>query len=125
MGVGDPLEAAYPIATAFTLDAADWHLVGDGLILASVDMQFDVLLREGGTDHPIATFTHHFDVPSGSQGQDAVPLDADAAGLAAEAHAGDLLVLRMTATRAPPGPAYLPNADGPHTNGRIPSLTLP
>jgi hypothetical protein len=74
---------------------------------------------------PVARFSHHFDPPAGSQAFNAVPLDADAAGTAVAASAGDLLVLRMTAVQAAPGSAYIPNGDGSHTSGRIPSLTLP
>lgn len=128
MGVGDPLEATYVLAGPVA--AGVWQLVGDGLILAAVDMQFDVLWRSGLGDQQneqlIVSFRHHFDPPTGSHAYDAVPLDANAAGAAAAAVRGDRLVLRMTATQAASsGPAYLPNADGPHTHGRIPSLSLP
>ena len=124
MGVGDPLEASYTLAGPIA--AGSWHLIGDGLILATVDVRFDVLWRSSAGDHVIATFTNHFVQPTGAQAFNAVLLDADAPGVAAAAVAGDLLVLRMTATASmASGPAYIPNADGPHTNGRIPSLTLP
>ena len=124
MGVGDPLEATYPLTGPVA--AGTWHLVGDGLILAAVDMQFEVLWRSGQGDHLIVSFQHHFDPPTGSQAYSAVPLDADAVGADVAAAAGDSLVLRMTATQsASAGPAYIPNADGPHTHGRIPHLSLP
>lgn len=122
MGVGDPLSATYKLVGPIAAGA--WHLVGDGLILASVDMQFDVLWRSGGNDQPIVSFSHHFDVPAESYY--AAPLDADAAGAAVPARAGDLLVLRITAlSSASPGSAYIPNFDGSHTKGRIPALSLP
>jgi hypothetical protein len=125
VGVGDPLEAAY--ALTGTIPAGRYHLVGDGLILIAVDMQFDVLVRPAtGPDRVLATFTHHFDPPTGPNAGAAVLFDGDADGLAADATAGDQLVLRMTATNAARlGSAYLPNADGPHTKGRIPSISLP
>lgn len=124
MGVGDPLEATYTLAGPIA--AGSWHLVGDGLILTAVDMQFDVLWRNGGNDQLIVRFSHHFDPPSGAQAFDAVLFDGDAAGAAVPASAGDLLVLRMTAlASAASGPAYIPNADGSHTRGRIPALSLP
>jgi hypothetical protein len=123
VGVGDPLEATYPLVGP--IHGGNWHLVGDGVILSPVDMQFDVLWRTSTGDQPIVRFSHHFDPPTGAQAYDAVPLDADATGAAFAATSGDLLVLRMTAVQASPGPAYIPNADGPHTSGRIPSLTLP
>lgn len=124
MGVGDPLEATYMLAGPIA--AGPWHLVGDGLILTAVDMQFDVLWRSGGTDQPIVRFSRHFDPPAGAQAFDAVSFDGDAVGTAVPASAGDLLVLRLTAlTSASAGPAYIPNADGSHTRGRIPALSLP
>jgi len=121
LGVGDPLEASFELAGP--IGAGSWHLVGDGLVLAAVDMRFDVLWRHGGTDTLVVRFDHHFDPPAG---YDAVPLDADAVGVAVAAQPGDRLVLRMSATQsATSGPAFIPNADGTHANGRIPSLTLP
>lgn len=87
-------------------------------------MRFDVLRRAGGSDEIIVSFTHHFDPPA--EGFDAVRYEADAAGAAVDAAAGDLLVLRVTAVQSSgAGPAFIPNADGRITNGRIPSLTLP
>lgn len=78
-----------------------------------------------GADHPIASVTHHFDPqPSGF---DAVPFEADLAGAAARAKPNDRLVLRFSAagTQPPPAVLFIPNSDGAHTGGRIPSLTLP
>ena len=122
MGVGDPLEASYGINAP--LPAGKWHLVGDGVVLSAVDMQFDVLLRSGGMDKVIVSFMHHFDVPADSS--QVVPFDGDAEGPEVTASVGDLLVLRMTAQNAAkPGPAFVPNSDGSYANGRIPSLTLP
>lgn len=69
--------------------------------------------------------THHFDPqPSGFM---AVPFEADLPGAAAKAQANDLLVLRFSAQGAQPPPAvlFIPNSDGAHAGGRIPSLTLP
>jgi hypothetical protein len=121
VGVGDPLEATYPLSGPIV--AGTWHLVGDGLVLLPVDMRFDVLRRGAGPDEVIVSFSHHFDPP---EGFDAVRYEADAAGSAVAAAPGDVLVLRMTAVQSTgSGPAFIPNADGGHTNGRIPSLTLP
>jgi hypothetical protein len=99
-----------------------WHLVGDGIALAPLDMRFDVLWRSGGTDRMVVSFQHHFDPTKDSS---AARFDADASGQAVAAKAGDLLVLRMTANSSIAGAAYIPNADGEHANGRIPSITLP
>jgi hypothetical protein len=99
-----------------------WHLVGDGIALAPVDMRFDVLWRSGGVDRVVVSFLHHFDPMRDAS---ATRLDLDANGEAAPAKAGDLLVLRMTASSTIAGAAFIPNADGEHANGRIPSITLP
>ena len=92
-------------------------------MLAPVDVRFDVLRRGAGPDALIVSFSHHFESPAG---YDAVAYEADAAGIAVAAGPGDRLVLRMTAVQAGSnGPVFIPNADGAHTHGRIPSLTLP
>ncbi len=121
MGVGDPLEAAYPLNRPIA--AGSWQLVGDGAILAAVDMQFDVVWRSDGKEQVIVSWQHHFDVAP----EDAVvPFDGAADGAAVPAAAGDLLVLRMTANQSTAtGAVYVPNGEGSHANGRIPSLTLP
>lgn len=96
------------------------------MIIDPADVTFDILWRDAaGTDHPIASVMHHFDPqPSGFA---AVPFAADVQGVAAKAAANDTLVFRFTAQGAQPAPAilYIPNSDGAHTGGHIPSLTLP
>jgi hypothetical protein len=121
VGIGDPLEASH--ALVGPLPAGAWHLVGDGVALSAVDVQFDVLWRSSAGDQTVASFAHHFD-PALSGVADRY--DGDATGAAVPAASGDLLVLRMTAVPpTAPGPAFVPNADGSHAGGRIPSLTLP
>ena len=97
------------------------------MVFEPVDVTFDVLWRDAGNvDHPIVSFTKHFDPqPSGF---DAVLYDDNALGAQVNAKANDQLVLRMS---APPGGfpdgtmLWLPNGDQEKTNGRDPSLTLP
>ena len=91
-------------------------------MLKSVDVTFDVIWRGSGGDRVVVSFSHHFDPPAGF---DAVPFEADATGAEVPARDGDRLVLRWTAAGASSGPAFIPNADGANTNGRIPSLKLP
>ena len=125
IGPGGSLEA--PFLLAGPIKAGSWHLVGDGVVFQSTDITFDVLWRDAGNnDHPIVSFTHHFDpMPSGFN---AVLYEDDAAGVAAPAKSNDQLVLRMS---APPGGypdgtmLWIPNGDGASTMGRDPSLTLP
>ena len=129
MGVGDPLEAAYKLRGA--VSAGSWHLIGDGEILEPCDIRYDVLwrtARAGSPDVILATFSHHYDVPTDAGTiYDAVPYEADAVGIAAPASPGDRLVLRYTVTsQHPPGTRqFIPNGDGAFSHGRIPQLVLP
>ena len=124
LGPGGSLEAAYLLTGP--IKAGSWHLVGDGIVLDPVDITFDVLWRDAGGDHPVVSFTHHFDPPSA--GFNAVLYEADAAGVAAKAKSNDQLVLRMTAAPGsypPDTMLWIPNGDAEQTHGRDPSLTLP
>ncbi len=128
MGVGDSLEAALPLAGP--IKAGSWHLIGDGIVLFSADVRFEVIWRHGGSDTSIVEWEHHFD-PSTSDGSDkfdATAYDADGSGAAVPAKSGDLLVLRWSVD-APdgglPGTEFIPNGDGTASKGRVPSLILP
>jgi hypothetical protein len=112
------------------IKAGPWQLIGDGIIVVSVDVQYDVIWRPAGSDGgandvTIATFSHHFDPQP--VGFDAEALDGAADGIAADAAPGDQLVLRftVTATSDPTRHGFIPNGDGVNTHGRIPSLILP
>lgn len=127
MGVGDSLEATFPLVGP--IPAGSWHLVGDGIVLASCDLEFDVIWRHG-SDTTLASFSHHFDPRTAPPKFDATQFEADAPGLSAQAAAGDQLVLRFTASVMADAGAgvvdvYIPNGDGANAHGRIPSLTLP
>ena len=124
LGPGGSLEASYLLSGP--IKAGNWHLVGDGIVFESTDVTFDVIWRNGAGDHPIVSFTRHFDPqPSGF---DAVLYDDNALGAAVDAKANDQLVLRMS---TPPGTypdgtmLWDPNGDEEVTHGRDPSLTLP
>jgi hypothetical protein len=125
IGPGGSLEAAYLLSGP--IKAGNWHLVGDGIVFQPVDVTFDVLWRDSGNvDHPIVSFTHHFDPqPSGFN---AVEYEDNALGVAAKAKGNDQLILRMSAAAGtyPDGSMlWIPNGDGPNAQGRDPSLTLP
>ena len=125
IGPGGSLEAAYLLSGPIT--AGSWHLVGDGIVFQPVDVTFDVLWRDAGNvDHPIVSFTHHFDPqPSGFN---AVEYEDNAPGVAAKAKGNDQLILRMSAAAGtyPDGTMlWIPNGDGANAQGRDPSLTLP
>lgn len=125
MGVGYPLEAAYTLFGP--LPAGNWHLVGDGIVLAPADLTFEILWRHGGSDTSLVSFQHHFDPLTGTAKFDATPYSADGAGEAAPAARGDLLVLRISAEGVDAGiqNVYIPNGDGDAAHGALPSITLP
>jgi hypothetical protein len=125
VGIGNPLEASFTLKGP--VRAGTWHLVGDGIVFQSVDVQYDVLWRPSGgaPDTVLATWQMHFDPPTGAGQFDAVPFEGDASAPVANAAPGDQLVLRFTASNSPAGPAFIPNGDGAQAMGRIPSLSLP
>lgn len=98
-------------------------------MLNAADVTYDLVWRDhAGTDHPLASVTHHFDPQPA--GFDAVDFQTDLMAPRADAHAGDQLILRFTAQpSAPPATPneiyYIPNSDGANANGRIPSVRLP
>jgi hypothetical protein len=105
------------------IPAGNWHLVGDTIVVNSVDVTYDVLWRNGAGDHPLASFTHHFEpLPSGFNAQ---PYEDNALAAAAPAKSNDQLVLRFSAQGSSTQLLMIPNSDGVRAMGRIPSLTLP
>jgi hypothetical protein len=95
-----------------------------------VDVEYDVIWRVGDGDDAVdtvlATATHTFIAPvAPANPRDAVAFETDLTGIAANAVAGDTLVLRFLVTNGPMGANFTPNGDGPMANGRYPSLTLP
>ena len=122
MGVGDSLEAAMVLRGPIA--AGVWHLVGDGIVFDSADLRYDVLWRSAAGDTTLVSFAHHFDPLPPPDQFDAVPFEASAPGKVAPARAGDQLVLRFTAESGSANVAFIPNGDGAHAHGRIPSLQL-
>jgi hypothetical protein len=110
------------------IPAGTWHLVGDGYLIAKrVDVRFDIIWRNAQkVDTVLATAMHTFEErPAGDAHYDAVAYETDLPGIAANAKAGDLLVLRFSVVSGEPEGNYTPNGDGPFAKGRYPSLTLP
>jgi hypothetical protein len=104
--------------------AGSWHVVADGIIIAAVDVQFELLWRRGATDTPLASWSQHF-APKGGGDFSATAYEVDEAAPAIVFQAGDQLVFRYTGTNASTAMAYIPNGDGVRAAGRIPNLTLP
>lgn len=121
MGAGRSQEAAFELRA--DLPRGTWTLVGDGIILESVDVRFEVFVRRGEQELPVVSWDHRFDPrPSGF---DAVPFEEPAQGAAIDRRDGDLLVFRYTGQSAVSMNAYVPNGDGFRQKGRIPHLRLP
>ena len=93
------------------------------MITGSIDVTFDLIWRSNGTDTTILHWTDHYDPTPGSF--DAQPHEYDETGMAIDAHLGDQLVFRYSGANATVTEAYIPNGDGPNSNGRIPHFTLP
>jgi hypothetical protein len=103
--------------------AGTWHFVLDCIVIAGVDVTFDLLHRRAGADTVVATWTQHFDpLPTGF---DAQAYEIDQPGAAIEFVAGDRLVFRFTGANTIQSDSWIPNGDGVHSKGRIPNLTLP
>jgi len=103
--------------------------VGDGIITASVDVTFELLLRrQAGVDTELARWEQHFD-PRGGGDFDAVIYEATAEVAAVVVGEGNPdgaeLVFRYSGTDTAVPMAYVPNGEGAEHNGRIPNLTLP
>lgn len=124
MGAGSSLEAAYSLADP--IPAGTWRLIADGIILESVDVTFDLLVRpaDGSADRTLATFTHHFDPLPGGAYQ-AQPYEDTAEVGAVDPEEGDQLIFRYRGESAGLPMAYVPNGDGAITDGRIPNIELP
>jgi len=122
VGAGQASQEA-PYTLQASVPAGTYHFVLDAVIAGSVDITFDLIWRSGGTDTELATWSAHYDpLPVGF---DAQPFEYDETAEAIDWQKGDQLVFRYTATNATVQEAYIPNGDGPNSNGRIPNITLP
>jgi hypothetical protein len=122
VGAGGSQEAAYSLKAS--VPAGTYHLVLDAVIIASVDVTFDLIWRRGATDMPLATWTEHYE-PLGGAAFDAQPFEYDETAPAITFEDGDQLVFRYTGANTASAQAYIPNGDGAISHGRIPNITLP
>jgi hypothetical protein len=121
VGAGGSLEAAYRLSGP--IGAGSWNFVMDGICLESVDVTFELLLRAGGDDTTLASFTHHFDPPVDVG--DATAFEQSEDVDAVDAGDGDELVIRFSAGDSELSMAWFPNGEGDGSGGRIPYLDLP
>jgi hypothetical protein len=122
VGAGGSQEAPYTLRAS--VRAGNYHLVLDAVIIAPVDVTFDLVWRRGGNDTVLVEWTDHYE-PLGGGVFDAQPFEYDEGAPAIAFQAGDQLVFRYTGANTASTEAYIPNGDGPYANGRIPNITLP
>ena len=107
------------------MPAGTWTFVGDGVITASVDVDFEILWRRDGADDVVvASWFQHFD-PKPDSDFTATAYEVTDDGPAITFEPGDQLVLRYTGTNSTFGMAYVPNGEGIDTEGRHPYIDLP
>ena len=122
MGPGGSQEAPFDLRAS--VHAGTYHVACDAIIIGSVDVTFTLIWRRGQADTNLAQWTRHWDpLPGGVY--DAQAYEIDMAGAAIDWQAGDQLVFRYAAANTTTPNAFIPNGDGFHANGRIPSITLP
>lgn len=132
-GSPSSLEAAYVLRDK--IPAGPWGIVGDGMVLGNgvnkVRVRFEVRTRrasatDDSADQVLVGVENIF-VRDAANPLNAILFEASADGIASDAGAGDKLVLRMSAlvNDSDAGGFYIPNADGPYHQGRIPHLQLP
>jgi hypothetical protein len=95
----------------------------DCIVTSAVDVSFELMVRNGGNNLVLATWSKHFDPLS--TGYEAQAYELDKKVDAIDVATGDQLVFRYTASSASKTDAWIPNGDGSLSHGRIPSIKLP
>jgi len=95
----------------------------DCIVIAGVDVTFDLLHRRGADNTVIATWTMHFNPMPTSF--DAQAYEIDMPGQAVPFASGDKLVFRFSGANTIDSDAWIPNGDGSASKGRVPNFTLP
>jgi hypothetical protein len=122
VGTGGSQEASFSLLAG--IPAGTYHFVLDAVVISSVDVQFDLVQRRGGTDTTLVTWMEHYEAIGGGD-FDAQALEYDETAPAVDFKAGDQLVFRYTGTNGAAAETFIPNGDGVNSKGRIPNITLP
>ena len=100
-----------------------YHFVLDCIVIAPVDVKFELMARHGTDTVVLATWSKHFDPLA--TGYDAQPYEVDMTGAKIDFVKGDKLVFKFSGANTIQSDAWIPNGDGGLSQGRIPNLTLP
>lgn len=100
-----------------------YHFVLDCIVIAPVDMTFELMHRRGTDNVVLVTWDEHFDPLPASFDAQAYEVDQQAPKI--DFKSGDKLVFRYSAANTIQADAWIPNGDGKLSNGRIPNITLP
>lgn len=96
----------------------------DCVVIRAVDMTFDLFVRRGDEDLPIATWFQHFE-PKPGVDFTATEYELVVPGASVGFESGDVLIWRYAASNTNGVTSWIPNGDGVNNMGRIPSFTLP
>lgn len=122
MGPGGSQEAEYTLKA--DVPAGTYVIQCDAIIIRPIDVTFDLIWRRGATDTTLATWSQHFEpLPGGDFAAQAYEIEQSAQAI--DWQAGDQFVFRYSGANSTSMMAFIPNGDGPITNGRIPNITLP
>jgi hypothetical protein len=122
VGAGGSQDAAFTLLAA--VPAGTYHCVLDAIVVAPVDVTFDLIWRSGPTDTVLVEWSAHYDPPASGFDAQAFEYDEVAPAIA-NPKPGDQLVFRYTGNGTTNVNAYIPNGDGTIAHGRIPNITLP
>ena len=107
------------------MPAGTYHVIYDGIIIRAVDVRFELLWRHNGTDTVLGMWDEHFE-PLANGAFDAQPFERDVTTTTAiDTQMGDEFIFRYSGLGSTSMQAYIPNGDGPITDGRIPNIRLP
>jgi hypothetical protein len=122
VGPGGSQEAAYDLRG--DVRAGKYHVVCDAIIIAPIDVTFDLILRRGAADTTLVEWTQHWERRADGT-FDAQAYEVDEAAPAIAFQPGDQLVFRYAGAGTAAPASFIPNGDGATAHGRIPKITLP
>jgi hypothetical protein len=125
VGAGSSQEAPFTLLAA--VPAGTYQCILDAIITSDVTITFDLIWRHGSgsgtSDTTLVEWTESYTPPA--VGVNAQPFEYNETAPAIDTLKGDQLVFRYSSNADSATECYVPNGDGPLTDGRIPNFTLP